>query len=69
MDIDDICRRVVAKQHPHSPSCPYGRKPTFDDMWEIDKDRLRKQVRSITEEVTRDLHHSLGLDRPWIARG
>lgn len=69
MDIDDICRRVVAKRHPHNPYCPYGRKPTFDGLWEIDKEKLRRDVRAITEEVSRNLHSDLGLDRPWVARG
>lgn len=43
-DIDDICREIVRRQNPYG-LCPYGRRPTFDDLWEDAKDEMRRTVR------------------------
>ncbi len=35
----------------------------------IDLEKLRRELREITKQVTSALHRRLDLDRLWIARG
>jgi hypothetical protein len=49
--IDDICRDIVRKRDSRDYRCPYGRRLSFDDLWEADKNHLRETVKIALESA------------------